>query len=208
MKTHSNADMKIPASRRRHGFTLVELLVVIAIIAVLASAGFAVAQSALNRAKRLKCQNQATGIEQAVNGFVTDNGSMPKEGSTDTTVETDKDNTLLLVLLGMEGESGTVLNTRGVKYLTAAEGKRVGTKGTDGLVYNANGSSVIGLYDPWGGGYNVMLDLDFDEKLKPLPSAGGTTKTLNGKRVAVWSDGADGVNGGGKANDDVKTWNN
>jgi type II secretory pathway pseudopilin PulG len=185
---------------------LVELLVVIAIIAVLASAGFAVAQGALNRAKRLTCQNQATGIEQAVNGFVTDYGAMPKDGSTDTTVETDKDNTLLLVLLGMEGDSGTVLNTRGVKYLTAKEGKKQGTKGINGLIYNANGSSVTGLYDPWGGGYNVILDLDFDEKVQPQPSAGGTLKTLNGKRVAVWSDGADGVNGGGKAADDVKTW--
>lgn len=208
MKTHSNADMKTPASRRRDGFTLVELLVVIAIIAVLASAGFAVAQGALNRAKRLKCQNQATGIEQAVNGFVTDNGSMPLDGSSDTTEETDKSTKLLVVLLGLEGDSGTVLNTKGVKYLTANEGKKQGTKGIDGLIYNTNGTSVTGLYDPWGGGYNVMLDLDFDEKLQPQPAAGGTTKTLNGKRVAVWSDGADGVNGGGKAADDVKTWNN
>ena len=26
------------------------------------------------------------------------------------------------------------------------------------------------------------------------------------RRVAVWSNGADGVSGGGKAGDDVKTW--
>lgn len=206
LKTHSNADMKIPASRRRNGFTLVELLVVIAIIAVLAAAGFAAGNAAINKARKVTCLNQATGIEQAVNGFFTDYGYMPKEGTSDTTVETDKEVTLLTVLLGLEGSSGTVLNTRGVKYLVAKEGKKVGTKGTGGLIYNSNGTTVTGLYDPWGGGYNVMLDLDFDEKLQPKVAAGGATVTLNGKHVAVWSDGADGVKGGGKAADDVKTW--
>ncbi len=206
MKTHSNADMKIPASRRRNGFTLVELLVVIAIIAVLAAAGFAAGNAAIQKARKVTCLNQATGIETSVNSFFTDYGYMPKEGSTDTTVKTDKEVTLLTVLLGLEGNSGNILNSRGVKYLVAKEGKKVGTKGSGGLIYNSTGSAVTGLYDPWGGGYSVMMDLDFDEKLIPVTAAGGKSITLNGRRVAVWSDGADGVNGGGKSSDDVTTW--
>ena len=64
------------------------------------------------------------------------------------------------------------------------------------------------MYDPWGGPYNVILDLDYNEKLENVKpkGTGSTSVTLNGRRVAVWSDGADGVSATGKATDDVKTW--
>jgi hypothetical protein len=78
----------------------------------------------------------------------------------------------------------------------------------NGLIYNSAGTTVEGLYDPWGGTYKVMLDADYDEKVAPLPKGGGTRVTLNGRRAAVWSDGADGVvkSANGKTTDDVKTW--
>ena len=193
--------MKIPPSRRARGFTLVELLVVIAIIAVLAAAGFAAGNAAIQKAKKVTALASATAIESAVNNFFTEYGSMPKDGTSDTKVKTDTDVTLITVLLGLEGSGSNILNTRGVKFLSVKEGKA--NKG--GLIYNTNGTSVKGLYDPWGGGYTVMLDLDFDEKLNPQPTGGGGA-TLNGRRVAVWTDGADGVKGGGKSADDVKTW--
>jgi hypothetical protein len=64
------------------------------------------------------------------------------------------------------------------------------------------------LFDPWGGSYKVTLDLDYDEKIKVKPKGtGAQEKTLNGRRVAAWSDGADGAaTGAGKASDDVITW--
>lgn len=193
--------MKIPPSRRDSGFTLVELLVVIAIIAVLASAGFAAGNAAIQKAKKVTALASATAIESAVNNFFTEYGSMPKEGTSDTKVKTDTEKDLITVLLGLEGSGAGILNTRAVKFLSVKEGKA--KKG--GLIYNTNGTSVTGLYDPWGGGYSVMLDLDFDEKINPQPTGGGGA-VLNGRRVAVWSDGADGVKGGGKSADDVKTW--
>jgi prepilin-type N-terminal cleavage/methylation domain-containing protein len=201
LKIHPNAVMKIPPSRRERGFTLVELLVVIAIIAVLASAGFAAGNAAIQKAKKVTALASATAIESAVNNFFTEYGSMPKDGTSDAKVKTDTDVSLITVLLGLEGSGSGILNTRGVKFLSVKEGKA--NKG--GLIYNTNGTSVKGLYDPWGGGYTVMLDLDFDEKINPQPTGGGGA-TLNGRRVAVWSDGADGVKGGGKSADDVKTW--
>jgi prepilin-type N-terminal cleavage/methylation domain-containing protein len=198
LKIHPNANMKTPSFRRTHGFTLVELLVVIAIIAVLAAAGFAAGNAAIQKARKVTALASATAIETAVNNFFTEYGSMPSAASSDTTVKTD-DATLLTVLLGLETGSN-VLNTRGVKFLSVKEGKN--KKG--GLIYNPNGNSVTGLYDPWGGPYNVALDLDYDEQVKPAPKAGGAV-TLNGRRVAVWSDGAD-YKGTNKATDDVKTW--
>ena len=49
------------------------------------------------------------------------------------------------------------------------------------------------------------MDGDSDEVVRPQPK-GGVQATLNGRRVAVWSDGADGVSATGKSADDVKTW--
>jgi prepilin-type N-terminal cleavage/methylation domain-containing protein len=193
--------MKNQSRRRSSGFTLIELLVVISIIAVLAAAGFAAGNAAILRARKVTALATATAIESAVNNFYNEYGSMPKNGDQDATVETDNDIEFLNVLLGLEGTGSNILNTRSIRFLSVREGK--GNK--NGLVYNTGGSTVKGLYDPWGGPYNVRLDLDYDEKLTVKPKA-GTQVTLNGRRVAVWSDGQDGVDTTGKSADDVKTW--
>ena len=126
---------------------------------------------------------------------------MPNAGTTDATVKTNAATgiALLKTLLGMD----TVLNPRGIKFLSVKEGKA----NKNGLIYNAAGTDVTGMYDPWGGPFNVILDLDYDEKLAGVKTKAETTSvTLNGRRVAVFSDGADGVSATGKATDDVKTW--
>jgi prepilin-type N-terminal cleavage/methylation domain-containing protein len=194
MKTHS--------VRADRGFTLIELLVVIAIIAVLAGVGFSAGSSAIQKAKKTTCLAAATSIEGAVANFYTEYGSMPSSLTSDTTVKTNETAgiNLLKTLLGMD----TVLNPRSIKFLSAKEGKA----NKNGLIYDASGNNITGMFDPWGGPYNVILDLDYDEKLvgvKPK-GTGSAAATLNGRRVAVWSDGADGVSATGKATDDVKTW--
>ncbi len=192
--------MKTHHSRRAHGFTLVELLVVIAIIAVLAGAGFAAGNAAITKAKKTTALSTISAIESSVNNFYNEYGGMPKDINNDTKVDTE-DTAFLYVLLGTEN-ANPILNTRAIKFLSVKEGK---TAKNGGLVYNAGGTTVKGLYDPWGGKFEVMLDGDYDESVTPAPTGGGGRK-LNGRRCAAWSNGADGVKTGGKATDDVKNW--
>ena len=198
--------MKNPISCRKDGFTLVELLVVIAIIAVLAGAGFAAGNAAIQKAKKTTALASCSALESAVNNFYTEYGSAPVDNITsDTTVETGPAGvTLLRVLLGAEATTGTVLNTRAVKFLSVKEGKKKGTGGSNGLIYSTAGAPE-GLYDPWGGPYKVRLDGDYDEKLTPNRT-GFSDPQLNGRKVAVWSEGAD-FSSGRKIGDDVITWN-
>ncbi len=202
--------MKTHPSRRQDGFTLVELLVVIAIIAVLAGAGFAAGNAAIQKARRTTALADIVALEGAVNKFYSEYGAMPTTESTtgeaDAT-EIDTDSTegreLLNILLGLDEEEDPPLNTRGIKFLEIKEGK--GDRG--GIIYEADGKSVKGLYDPWGGSYKIVLDTGFDERVQPKPKGGGgPTNPLNGRRSAAWSDGADGVDSTGKATDDVKNW--
>ena len=208
-----NFAMKTQFSRRQTGFTLIELLVVIAIIAVLAGAGFAAGGAAIQKAKRTTALATCIAIESAVNNFYTEYGTMPKDNlsadsvSTGLDTATDEKKELLNVLLGYTEASSTPLNTRSIKFLSVREGKPRTGGGTNGILITGSSpnQSANGLYDPWGGGYKVVLDGDYDEAIKVSPK-GGSPQTLNGRRVAVWSDGADGVSGKGTITDDVTTW--
>lgn len=200
----TNSIMKTQLLRRTNGFTLVELLVVITIIAVLAGAATPMAMSAIQKAKRTRALNTCVSIASAVNAYYTEYGAMPKDNmTTDTRVDTKTDIDFLNVLLGTE-TGNTPLNTRALKLLNVEQGN--GNK--DGLIYTSGSAGTItGLYDPWGGRYFVMLDGDYDEKIEVQPAAAVRPTTLHGRRVAVWTNGADAVSGtGGAIADDVKTW--
>ncbi|MEO5716269.1 MAG: type II secretion system protein [Luteolibacter sp.] len=200
--------MKTQPSHRKSGFTLVELLVVIAIIAVLAGAGFAAGNAAIQKARRTTALATAIAIESSVNNFYSEYGTMPKDNlNNDTKIDTKTDLDFLKTLLGTETITAP-LNPRAIKFLSVKEGRSTSTGGTGGLVYMPGSTTIKGLYDPWGGPFFVMLDGNYDETLTAVTTGqtGAKTVNLNGRRCAVWSEGADAKTKKASA-DDVTTWN-
>ncbi len=196
--------MKTSTLKQFKGFTLIELLVVIAIILVLATAGFQAGNFAINRAKKVKALAVCTEMEQAVQRFYDDNGTLPIQIANDTTISSNSGQGRDFLLVLMDQETGTpVLNAKGIKYLNV----RQGDNNIDGLQYNDAGTTIEGLYDPWGGDYKIAFDGNFDETISVQPKAASSAKILQ-RRVACWSDGADGSEEGfsGSAKDDVTTW--
>lgn len=201
--------MKIPTIQRERGFTLVELLVVIAIIAILASASFIVANKAIQSAHMVTALAVATSIERGVSDFTTEYGGVPSvtgDGTTDEEFETDKSSGLgLLNILMAKETADPPMNLRKINFVTLKEGKKVGSGGTKGIVYNSD-DTILGLYDPWGNGYRILIDCDGDSDDTVKPPKVGNDSASRGvlhKRVVMWSAGGDKV----KDNkDDFKSW--
>lgn len=169
----------------------------VTIIAALAAVGFAAGNAAIKKARKVVTLSAATSIEMAANSYFTEYGALPVEGTSDIVVKTDKDVAFLNELVGLKGGGTRSLNTRSIKFLSVKEGRA----GKNGLIYSADGKSVEGLFDPWGGPYHVVLDLDYDGKIS-VPSKAGHPIALE-RRAAAWSDGPDRMP---DTADDVTTW--
>jgi hypothetical protein len=151
---------------------------------------------AQTKAKLAKSQATASALESAINQFFLEYAALPDVGDHVET-NTAKGTKMLEILLGIEGDSDKAQNARAIKFLTVKETK---TK-TNGLLYDSSGKSVVGLYDFWGNPFSVVLDWTYEERLRF--SLGSKRLTLNGRRCAIYSPGADKKLG---TDDDVKTW--
>lgn len=152
---------------------------------LLIAAGFAGGNAAIAMARRVTAMATAAAIESAVNNFYTEYGAMP---SGIEITDTSKDVSLVKTLRGDD----PALNTRKILFLPVTEGKN-----------NRNGldHGTFKIFDPWGRGYQIILDTRYTEVI--TVTRGGITETLKGRRVAAFSLGKDGVAG---TADDVITW--
>ncbi len=194
---------KLSYYHSRRGFTLIELLVVISIIAVLAAAGFGVGVGILNRARKLSAENTATSINQAINMFYSEYGTFPTRDTSGRVNTADADGLELLeILMGNDPE----MNPRGLSILSVKDGSPRGAGGVDGIVYN-NDNTVRGVYDPWGNGFTIEMDIDFNEYLEftPVGIDGASPIRLNGRRVAVYSPGV-AIGETARIRDMAKSW--
>ena len=148
-------------------------------------AGFAAGNAAIANAKRITALTTAIATESAVNNFYSEYGAMP---SSIEITDTTKDASLVKTLRGHD----PARNARNIQFLSVKEGS-----------HNRNGLDPVNfkIFDPWGHGYQVILDTKYTEVV--TVTRGGITETLKGRRAAVFSVGEDGVAG---TADDVITW--
>jgi prepilin-type N-terminal cleavage/methylation domain-containing protein len=186
------------------GFTLIELLVVIAIIAVLAAAGFQGGAMAMNKARKVSAQAMATSIQIAADQFYTEYSALPDPVATGSSEDKEFNTTsgegitLLEILAGVDDGDQ---NSRKMRFLSGKEAKN----SKDGIEYGSTGDSIVGMYDPWGQPFYIWLDYGYDERLSFTPKGLSKLYNLNGRRVAVYSQGvADPIDA--KPNTLVKSW--
>ncbi len=178
-------------SRPTKGFTLIELIVVIAILGTLASISYPVIMSYMDTAKKTSATKTCTDIVEAVTRFRQDNaGALPyrmdmakpdKQDQISLVTADGKDADMLKILTNREEDEDNRLNTNKEFYLRSDEQESK----ADGL-YVDPGSGDLGLYDPWGSPYYVILCEESEGCIDPF-----TGKRLRGKNCIVYGLGPD-----------------
>lgn len=147
----------------RNGFTLIELLVVITILGILMSMAVGGTSAIKEQSRSAQARTDVTGVAIAIKAFYNDYSRYPVPGTKtdDTPFEPQKgaegNKEVLNILVGAD----TTLNPRGQVYYEGKSAKA----GKDGGPINGL-SKEGGLFDPWGFTYGILVDGDYDQKLK------------------------------------------
>jgi prepilin-type N-terminal cleavage/methylation domain-containing protein len=181
------------APRCRKGFTLVELLVVITIIVALAGVAFVTAQKAMNTARERQSQKDCADLALSINNFISEHqGVLPVDAladlSEDKAISTDVDDPANMISILMDRERGSEqdhVNRTGKKYVSA----QIVDERRGGLYIEGR---QMGLYDPWGKPYYVILDVNGDEEIKDPTAKKNQDKPIF-SRVIVYGTGLDGA---------------
>ena len=157
-------------------FTLIELLVVIAIIGILAGLDFPALGTVRNNAKKSKASSECQSMKTAIIMYESEFSCWPANlsGSSDGVVS-DSDYVKMCKVLTGENAKKMVFYEVGVGY-----------------------NESKGILDPWGRQYQVILDGDYDGKIKNSVQAVSAVNAVNNRsgqdlrtKVAVYSYGVD-----------------
>ena len=155
-------------------FTLIELLVVIAIIGILAGLVFPALGVVRNNAKKSKASSECQSLKTAIIMYESEFSCWPAKvsGSSDALVSSSEYVDMCKVLTG-ENSKKMVFYEVGVGY-----------------------DESKGILDPWGRPYQVILDVDYDGKIKNTVEAVSAVNKVNGRtgqdlrtKVGVYSFG-------------------
>ena len=150
----------------RRGFTLIELLVVIAIIGLLAAILIPTINSALNSAKRARALGQIQDLDGAIKRFIAEYGVPPRPagvpiGSADVEFESSSVGEILDILINnAEIDEVARQNPKRIVFLDL-DPASFGVKSVDEML----SALKEGYPDPWGGRYNILLDLNMDDRI-------------------------------------------
>ena len=183
------------------GFTLIELLIVVGIIGILASLAVPAATGVMKKAKKVRTQAALKDVQLGVKNYQVEYNRYPaRAGSTSEEPQKLTEGSILLSTLMGKNEQN--LNPRAIQYIDPPIGKN----GSGGLTGN---EGSYGLYDFFGSPYEVIMDLNYDNKIRN-PDASNEDRTISQDAptnlpigVAVYSLGED-----KKLNtkDDVASW--
>jgi len=186
--------MKKHAKTGREGFTLVELLVVIVIIGLLAAMLVPGLSGAFRAAEKRRAMGQLDDLAGALKSYFAEYNEFPGGWSEDVAYGKSKKNKEIIDPLLNRGTDAGKNKTTGVNYKG-----RIFIELESGAQesYDQKGE----LLDPWGEPYEILLDMNFDDK---IASGTGSSQTKDIKaKVAVQSSGPDKTFG---TKDDLRTW--
>jgi len=190
---------------KRNGFTLIELLAVIAIIAILSGLSMVGIGSVMNRARERSALQHVKILERGVENFFNDYNRMPVDvaaiSNLDTGDESDDAKAFFDELSGYE-RATTNISRR--NYLDIADARNQSAP-QDGLLRDTTDRKrVTGLFDPWGQGYLMEFDNDYDGEIES--SAHG--ENVTGVKVLIYSKGKGGADSSTESDeaDDIKSW--
>jgi prepilin-type N-terminal cleavage/methylation domain-containing protein len=139
----------------RKAFTLIEILVAMTVIATLSVISFSVASSVIDRAKQTSAIHQIKLIETAIRTYRMEYGHVPvssKLRDSEIPLATNKKDGKELIQCIMGETSGSFVNRRQIRFYEPNEAIE-GKNGWD---------EKIGLVDPWGNPYWILVDADGD----------------------------------------------
>ena len=155
------------------------------VVPVLAIAGFAGGTVAIAKAKEITAQAAATSLQTAIEQFYVEYSTMPTAANK---LDTEMDASLVRVVTGVD----KTLNPRSIRFLSLPS-----------ITSKKGGMDPVTqqLFDPWGNGYQVIIDVHSSGSI--TVTRGSIVETVTGRRAVVFSLGKDGIAG---TADDVITW--